>query len=459
MASSFSRTTLPQAPAFRVPVRAPLITLPNKKADALVWTIAVTLLAQVWRIQSIFPPLAKIKLIWIATALGLVFLLVNRDPLRRVALIKNERISRLLLLLLGLMVAGVPFALVQGEAVHGLWGVVLPNLALFTLVACSVRSTRDIEVYALVSLCGATVYAFMRVRGMEAGFDYYDRNDLALLLVCHISFAIYFLRPGVSIARRIFALGSLGLMVYVIVAGGSRGGFVGLMAIGLYVLLRYRGIPLRTRIFALVGGFLLLSLVANESYWERMRSLLNPKSDYNWSGNSDSGRMDVWGRGIGYMIRNPVLGVGLRNFPSAEGNSSLSATLQSRDKGFKWSVAHSSFVGIGAELGIIGFISFLAIFVSGIRSMARVRMGSPPGVAPQLEFPQSQMLLGSLLGFVVCGLFLSAEHFAVLYVLLGMVVGLLKLLSVGGRRVMAAGTPTFRPAPTSARKASRLRTN
>jgi len=398
-------------------------------------------------------------LIWLATGIALLFLLVNHDPLRRLALIKNDRISRLLLLLLGLMVAGVPFAIVQGQAFAGLWQVVLPNVALFILVACSIRSTRDIEVYALVSLCGATIFATMKVLGIESA-GYYDRNDLALVLVCHVPFAIYLLRPGASFIRKILALTSLGLMVYVIVKGSSRGGFIGLMGIALYVLLRYRGIPVRTRLFAIVGGFLMLSFVADASYWERMRSLLNPKSDYNWSGNSDTGRMDVWARGMTYMIQNPVLGVGLRNFASAEGHSVLSSALQGQGTGFKWSVAHSSFVEIGAELGIIGFIAFIALFVIGIRSMARVqRTGSLRGREPPLELPQSQMLLGSLLGFIICGLFLSAEHFAILYLLLGMVVGLLKLLSLPPRPVLRTGTRSLQPASMSAGKRPQLRTN
>ncbi|MBA3557840.1 MAG: O-antigen ligase family protein, partial [Gemmatimonadaceae bacterium] len=275
--------------------------------------------------------------------------------------------------------------------------------------------------------------------------------------LCHVPFAIYLLRPGVSIVRRIFALAVLAAMVYVIVGGASRGGFIGLLAIGLYVLLRYRGIPMRIRISAIVGGFLMFALVADASYWDRMRSLLNPKADYNWAGNSKTGRMEVWERGVGYMIRNPLLGVGLRNFTRAEGHSELSMELQEGGSGFKWSVAHSSWIEIGAELGIIGFVAFIALFVTAIRSMARVqRIGSPPGTGPPLELAQSQMLLGSLLGFVICGSFLSAEHFAMPYILLGMVVGLLKLLSLSGRRVAPAGTRPIRPAPMSARKASRL---
>ena len=85
--------------------------------------------------------------------------------------------------------------------------------------------------------------------------------------------------------------------------------------------------------------------------------------------------MEVWKRGVGYMLRRPVLGVGADNFYVAEGTLSERGRQQQFGRGFKWSAAHNSFVQIGAELGIPGLVAFIAMLIvafrTGLRSSAR----------------------------------------------------------------------------------------
>ncbi|MGH7633829.1 MAG: hypothetical protein ACRENC_08865, partial [Gemmatimonadaceae bacterium] len=49
-----------------------------------------------------------------------------------------------------------------------------------------------------------------------------------------------------------------------------------------------------------------------------------------------------------------------------------------------------------------------------------------------------QMLVGSLLGFMVSGFFVSAEYFSYLYFLIGLAVGLDKVLRLQRRATMTA---------------------
>jgi O-antigen ligase len=213
-----------------------------------------------------------------------------------------------------------------------------------------------------------------------------------------------------------------------LVKSGSRGGFLGMIAVMLYILLRYRAIPSTTRLFVAVAGILLAVLIGSDKYWKQMSTILTPTADYNWT--DPQGRKAVWTRGAGYVAHNPVFGLGVGAYPIAEGTiSEISQQRASVGRGFKWSVAHNSFLETAAELGIPGLIVFLGFFVASIAALRKVRPGGiyEPGITER-ETALSQMLIGSLFGFAVSGIFVSAEYFSYLYFLLGLVVGLTKML-------------------------------
>ena len=234
---------------------------------------------------------------------------------------------------------------------------------------------------ALVNLYGALVYTtvvslFFRVGsdGRLGGLIFYDANDFALVMVCTIPFAIYFLGKGQRRSRRIAALITMAMIFTAMVKSGSRGGFIGLIAVMLYVLLRYRAIPSRVRLAVTVAGVVLFFGFASDKYWTSMGTILHPQNDYNYSDNV--GRVEVWKRGVGYMIHNPIVGVGVTAYSVAEGGSDLARSLAAEGKGFKWSVAHNSFLETGAELGIPGALVFIGILVVTAYGLTRI---SPRG--------------------------------------------------------------------------------
>src|SRR5258708_33328068 len=96
---------------------------------------------------------------------------------------------------------------------------------------------------------------------------------------------------------------------------------------------------------------------------------ITSKDDYNHT--SETGRMQIWSRGIGYMLANPLLGVGPNNFPAAEGTLSPLAERQQYGIGVRWNAAHNSFVQIGAELGLPGLTLFVAVIASAFAALRR----------------------------------------------------------------------------------------
>ena len=255
---------------------------------------------------------------------------------------------------------------------------------------------------------------------------------------CTIPFAVYFLGKGHKKSHRVVAITALVMILTAIVKSGSRGGFIGLIAVALYVLLRYRAIPSRVRLMVTVAGVALFLGFASDKYWTMMGTILHPTADYNYT--DSEGRLEVWKRGVGYMLHSPIVGVGVAAYPIAEGGSDLALSQAAEGRGFKWSVAHNSFLETGAELGIPGLV-FIAMLVVTGSTLARI---SPRGrFAPWIsrrEMALAQMLIGSLIAFAVAGIFVSAEYFAYLYFLLALAVGLIKIV-----RMRAKLAPAVRP--------------
>lgn len=424
-----------------VPVQASA----EPKPDKLLRAVALILFTYVWRLQDAFPILGKLQLPAIALLAAAVYFVSTKQPIRRVRLIKGPTWN-LVLALTVIMAIGVPFSLWVGHSFSFVLKGMLPNVLFLLLVATSVRTIRDVEWFALVNLYGALVYTtvvslFFRVGGdgRLGGLIFYDANDFALVMVCTIPFAVYFLGKGQKRSRRIAALLTMTMILTAMVKSGSRGGFIGLIAVMLYVLLRYRAIPSKVRLAVTIAGIALFLGFASDKYWTSMGTILHPQSDYNYK--DDVGRVEVWKRGVGYMVHNPIVGVGVAAYPIAEGGSDLALSLAAQGRGFKWSVAHNSFLETGAELGFPGALVFIAMLVVTGYGLTKL---SPRGKwarwISRREMALAQMLIGALVGFSVAGFFVSAEYFAYLYFILGLAVGLTKIV-----RLRAAASPGQRP--------------
>ena len=427
----------------------------ESRADKLMKGIACMLFTYVWRVQDIFPVMGALHVPLLATGASLLMYSASRQPWRRMVYLQTP-IVKLVLGIFVVMIAGIPGSLWRGHSLSFAFQDYAQNIVFMGLVAVSIRSVRDVEWFTAVNLWGAVFYAMFVNLTFQVGPDgrlsnlvYYDANDFGLVMVCTIPFAVYFLRSQSGPRRRLLGLVALGLFTLGIMKSGSRGGFLGLIAVMLYVLLRYRAIPARIRLTAALGGVALLGLLATGQYWDLMQTMMHPQSDYNFT--DPSGRIGVWTRGLGYVKEHPLLGVGVGSFPIAEGTvSEIGRELASRGAGFMWSVAHNSFLETAAELGIPGFLLFVAVLGTTLWTMARIRPGQRYGpLITRRETALGQMLVGSMFGFMVSGFFVSAEYFSYLYFLIGLAVGLDKVLRLQGRATMTALAAYMPPVRTS----------
>lgn len=394
------------------------------RPDVVLVLIAAVIFTYVWRLHDVLHVLAFRPTLLLGLA---VVAAIVRRPIAPLGRRLHSSLLALLALMIIVAAAGLPFALDTESSTRYLTTWILPAVLLGVLIAVAVRSADDVEWLLLALLAGAGIYlATLYARGgASAMVDssvtvFYDRNEIALMLVALLPAALHFARPGEGRMRRSFAVACLALFVFTVVRGGSRGGLVGLVVVLAYLLLTFRGVPRSVRIWT-AAAFVVLVAGAGSTYWARIGTMLRPSTDYNLA-DERHGRVALWSRGLQYVRDRPLVGVGVGGFPAAERELSLPARRRMMvGKSVYPLNAHDIFVQVGAELGLLGLALFVGLLVQMARTLKRLkrRHDADPQVATI-----AHVMLASLLGYVLCGVFLSAAYFPLLYVLVGMAAGL-----------------------------------
>jgi len=436
-------SAIPQRPSG--PARAAALsvaraaTVADAKWDVLLVCVAAYMMTSVGRIHQLFPALEVIHPAALTGALAIGLYLFDQRPDRKAAHLL-VRTTKYLVALLALMMLSVPGALSQGNSFELVFGNFVKTVLMYMVVVGAVRGVRDVERLAAVYLVAATVYAAVVISRFDLGAGdawrlgrlyYYDANDFATFTVTAVPLGIYFLHAGRHRLLRALTAGALAILALAFVRTGSRGGFIGLLAVAAFIVARYTGIPLRWRVSATALVAVVVVATASEQYWTQMGTIM-ADGDYNRT--DESGRLQIWQRGVGYMLQYPLLGVGPNNFPVAEGTLSPFAARQQYGIGVRWMAAHNSLVQVGTELGFPGLIVFVIFVASAFTALRRAgrRDGAPPGddaKRPQL----AQALTGSMIGFVVGAFFLSLGYSEMLYTLVALAVALQKVTIMPSR--------------------------
>jgi O-antigen ligase len=417
---------------------------PDLRWDLLLVCVAGYLLTSVGRVHQLFPVLEALRPAMLTGLLAIVMYLADQREERRVNLLWG-RTTKYLIALLAWMILSVPGSLVRGISFDLVFGDFVKTVLMYFVVAGAVRGPRDVERLSVVYLIAATVYAGVVISRFDVGSGndwrlgrlyYYDANDFATFAVTAMPFGLYFLQAGRPTRARVLAAVALTILIMAFVRSGSRGGFMALAAVIGFVVLRYTAIPFRWRVGSIALVIVVLLGTASDQYWKQMGTIL---SDADYNRTEESGRLQIWSRGVGYMFQYPFLGVGPNNFGAAEGTLSPFADRQQFGIGVRWNAPHSSYIQAGAELGLPGLVIFIGLIASGFGALRRCSRSEHAAIAlgcPGVGACRSQLaqaLTASLIGFLVGAFFLSLAYSQILYTLVALAVGLQKV-TVGPAR-------------------------
>jgi O-antigen ligase len=243
-----------------------------------------------------------------------------------------------------------------------------------------------------------------------------DENDFCLVLNMVLPIAFFMAISETRRFRKMVYLGLALLFVATVVVAFSRGGFLGLCAVGLYVLMYSpKKIP------AIVGvGLVVLFLFffAPGTYWEEVQSIYN-KAD---QGTGEE-RTYTWKVGWAMFLDNPIWGVGQGNFPyrfgQYEQGLGFNEGLHGRSRAGR--AAHSLYFTLMPELGVVGVVIFLRILFLLWKDLAWLAM---QGREDPSVMVWSRALAGSLVGYLVTGTFISVFYYPCFWVVMGFIVAL-----------------------------------
>lgn len=385
------------------------------KASSVV--IAMILVVAV-RLHEFVPLVSALKPVLLVAIGGAVILMRHSPPAVQEAALRHP-LSRLMIAYFCWLAVTVPFALWPTLAFNTWKGLLPIMLMMVGILFCAPTraSLQRVQTGFVVMVLLYSAYAQLigRTRGgrMVGAGGAYDANDMAVLMAIAFPMAAGMLTrsvPGRARIAAILAVLALGLGV---IATGSRGGALALLAGGLVFALGFRGGRLVMVIGALTVAGLLGWFTASPAFRDRMRTLTNLEEDYNYT--HDTGRKAVWARGRGYARDHPLIGVGAGNFPIAEGGA-----LEDQGRRGKWNAAHNAYIQAFAELGVPGGLLFVGMLVGAARFARPMWRGRPAtrGRPPPLDLPE---LMGALAAFCAGSYFLSHAYFAPGFVIVGII--------------------------------------
>ena len=393
------------------------------------------------RLHELLPMLRPLKPALSVALVGLFFLLKNTKPRAINALLRSKTFL-LVLAYFAWACLTVPFALWVGLAVSTVI-VFIPALFMLTAIMLCPPTLRKLNLLQ-AGFVGATAISAIALFAIGTGerlelAGSYDSNDTAALMALCLPFALGLVFQGRGRERWI---GLAALLAAAVVGTGSRGGTLAVLTGVLVFVLGLRG----TRKIVMLGaagvGGLLLWNFATADFRSKMESLFRGEEDYNAT--EYTGRKQIWARAAIYIKADPILVVGIGNFPVAEGEY-----LASKGNRGKWSATHNSYLQATAELGIPGGILFTSVLLLAVvRAFPYWRLR---GKGPSALSRHRPELLASIGAFAVSSFFLSHAYYFVFFALVGFIE--LATQALRASEALAAGAPVVVVPPARRRDA------
>ena len=311
-------------------------------------------------------------------------------------------------------------------------------LSFFGLLVVVIRSVHDLRfliatyVFSLLVL----IYIVIFVAGTQSFEGYqrigdtamYDGNDLGVVFLVGLPLALLLAQSGARVARFLGWAVLLGIPTCILLIG-SRGAFLGLVATSAALVVLIPKVPLGTRVALPILAIILMGVAAPDGYWNRMSTILAPEQDYNLT--SETGRVAIWTRGIGYVAAYPIFGVGPNNFLRA-GWEISDAARSSVGIGLRDQAPHNTFLQVWAELGTVGLAVWLIVVFGGMIAPIRLRSRMPTswliGTPTQrFIFLTASYLPASFVAYATTTFFVSHAYIGMFYIFAAFLSGFLLL--------------------------------
>lgn len=294
-------------------------------------------------------------------------------------------------------------------------GVCLPLQSLMTSVT-KVRwwVLAFLAVTFYVGAWGATHRGF----GPSGSAGAQDENYVAALMCMGVALAYFSLIVEKNRLLKLGLIVAITIFVAAIAVGEnpSRGGFLGLIAVGAYCWWRSPKKMLGLGVVAVAG--LALIAFAGPAFWAEIET----SGDYE-TGTGDV-RLELWKMGLKMWVTHPLIGIGAGNYRWVVGDYQSAEQMVKFHRNLSGTmVPHSLPIELLSEFGTIGFLAAAILVWYTWKALGKLYYKRPPAGAPvdQELFRLScyaDAIRAAILAVVVNGLFLSLLYFGHLWVTL-----------------------------------------
>jgi O-antigen ligase len=390
------------------------------------WTF---LLIAVGRLGELVPGLASLPIAKIALGVPLLVLIRNWKRLPGQTAVTRP-LARTAIVLAVLAVLLTPISYWKGASREFLLLQFPTLLAATTIAYMMCRSWRTVRGTLLVLVLSGLILARAAVSSYTGGRaqanTMYDTNDLAYILVTVLPLVIAFLVTAKTTAKRLIYFGIGAVMLGALLLTQSRGGFLGLVLVTLLACLMRIQVPdgnKRNRKFLSLLGVVLLGAVIwtqlPQDARNRFATVLNLGNDYNLDPTNDKSRGQIWSRGLKATLDRPF-GYGPQAFGMVDYRY-----------GGRMMAPHNSYMEAMVELGVLGIILFLRMYLLSWRGLERARrkLGERKSISAEQKEQMvfARVLQLSLAGNAVAGFFLSMTYATILWVTFGICMAMMAL--------------------------------
>lgn len=372
--------------------------------------LLIYIFCEYFRPADFIPLLAKFPYMKIIAGLLFLTFFLERG---KIDFFAGLRQNRLLAIIIILMVLSVPFAFHRKVCLLGAFNF-CKVVMIFLIFLNLVDDLRGLKIvmwtiflstfYAMYEIINVYLLGQFWYRFQGARSGVWDANDLAGFLVTVIPLVIGLIRLSKPVILKLVLTGGLATYFIGVVATQSRGGFVGLLAIGACYVFRAN-----KRIVSLfLVGFVAIAMftILPKDPFERFTSINISERK---TGDSTDERIELWKSGIRMAIDHPFLGVGVNCYPMALGTE-YNLPFNPR----RWATAHNSFILILAEVGVFAFLCYLGVYYLNFKDIKRIKRRLKESyIKPEVkkEIPiLCNAFEVSLVGFAVTASFLSRTY-------------------------------------------------
>ena len=248
--------------------------------------------------------------------------------------------------------------------------------------------------------------------GRSIGSMLGDPNDLALVLLFPAGFCLaYTLTKGAKPGARVLCLLIFLAIFAAILATQSRGGLLGILSVG--GLFAWKKAKNKLLLLGLLPIAVLL-LVYMAGLDQRQSGAVQMGID-----DSAMGRLYAWQAAFNMALQHPLTGVGINNFIANYFSYSQHWDGQNH-------AVHSTWFGVLAETGLLGFLVFIAIIIRlfALSNKCLNYLSKQGQHYSPILCANAWAIQAGLLSFCVSGSFLTMGFTWPIYILLAMTVAL-----------------------------------